>query len=64
MDLSPFSGIDPCGFSGLRMTQLSDLVGPIAVHEVSIPVIGQLMAVLEYTELVAPESAAAVLADP
>ncbi len=64
MDLSPFSGINPCGFSGLRMTQLSDLVGPIAVHEVSIPVIGQLMEVLDYTELVAPESAAAVLADP
>jgi len=61
MDLSPFSGIDPCGFSGLRMTQLSDLVGPIAVHEVSIPLIGQLMEVLDYTELVAPESAAAVL---
>jgi len=64
MDLSPFSGINPCGFSGLRMTQLSDLVGPIAVHEVSIPVIGQLMELLDYTELVAQESAAVVLVDP
>jgi lipoyl(octanoyl) transferase len=64
MDLSPFSGIDPCGFCGLRMIQMSDLVGPIAVHEVSIPLIGQLMEVLDYTELAAPESAAAVFADP
>jgi len=62
MDLAPFSGIDPCGFSGLRMTQLSDLVGPIAVHEVTIPLIGQLMDVLDYTELVAAQSAAAVVA--
>lgn len=64
MDLSPFSGIDPCGFSGLRMTQLSDLVGPIAVHEVSIPVIGRLMEVFDYAELVASESAAAVVVGP
>lgn len=26
MDLTPFSNIDPCGYSGLRVTQLSDLV--------------------------------------
>ncbi len=64
MDLSPFSGIDACGFSGLRITQLSDLVGPIGLHEVMVPVIGQLMEVLDYTELVAPESAAAVVAGP
>jgi len=28
MDLSPFQGINPCGFSGLAMTQLSELGGP------------------------------------
>lgn len=28
MDLSPFSGINPCGFSQLKITQLSDLGGP------------------------------------
>jgi lipoyl(octanoyl) transferase len=25
MDLSPFSMIDPCGYSGLEVTQLKDL---------------------------------------
>jgi lipoyl(octanoyl) transferase len=24
MDLSPFSDIDPCGYAGLRVTQLAD----------------------------------------
>ncbi|WP_342773294.1 lipoyl(octanoyl) transferase LipB [Arenicella xantha] len=26
LDLSPFTNIDPCGYQGLRVTQLSDLV--------------------------------------
>ena len=28
MDLDPFQRIDPCGYHGLRMTQVSDLGGP------------------------------------
>lgn len=28
MDLAPFHNIDPCGFQGLRVTQLRDLVQP------------------------------------
>ncbi len=28
MDLEPFSRINPCGYTGLRMTQLKDLGGP------------------------------------
>lgn len=28
MDLEPFSRIDPCGYHGLRMTQIADLGGP------------------------------------
>ena len=28
MDLEPFARINPCGYSGLQMTQLSDLGGP------------------------------------
>jgi lipoyl(octanoyl) transferase len=31
MDLEPFGRIDPCGFPGLKMTQLSDLGGPCNV---------------------------------
>jgi lipoyl(octanoyl) transferase len=28
MDLEPFSRINPCGYQGLRMTQVRDLGGP------------------------------------
>ncbi|SEQ41825.1 lipoyl(octanoyl) transferase [Solimonas aquatica] len=32
MDLEPFSRINPCGYAGLRMTQLSELGGPADVQ--------------------------------
>ena len=32
MDLEPFRRIDPCGYPHLEMTQLADLVGPMAVE--------------------------------
>jgi lipoyl(octanoyl) transferase len=35
MDLEPFSRIDPCGYRGLRMTQLSELGGPRDVATVA-----------------------------
>ena len=35
MDLEPFSRINPCGYAGLRMTQLSDLGGPGEVAAVA-----------------------------
>lgn len=35
MDLSPFKGINPCGFSGLAMTQLVDLGGPNDLSQVA-----------------------------
>lgn len=35
MDLEPFSRINPCGYSGLRMTQLSELGGPDRVELVA-----------------------------
>lgn len=34
MDLSPFKGIHPCGFSKLEMTQLSDYIPHIDMQEV------------------------------
>jgi lipoyl(octanoyl) transferase len=35
MDLSPFLGINPCGFSQLNITQLSDLGGPSDLNVVA-----------------------------
>lgn len=32
MDLAPFQRINPCGYAGLRMTQLSELGGPDTVQ--------------------------------
>jgi lipoyl(octanoyl) transferase len=39
MDLSPFSRINPCGYSGLEVTQLADLGVHIHTHELAIPVL-------------------------
>jgi lipoyl(octanoyl) transferase len=33
LDLAPFDRINPCGYAGLRMTQLSELGGPASVGE-------------------------------
>lgn len=35
MDLEPFTRINPCGYQGLRMTQLSELGGPAEVDPVA-----------------------------
>ncbi len=35
MDLAPFRRINPCGYQGLEMTQLSDLVPAITMSEVT-----------------------------
>lgn len=35
MDLEPFSRINPCGYQGLRMTQVAELGGPDAVDRVA-----------------------------
>jgi len=35
MDLEPFARIHPCGFTGLKMTQLADLGGPSEVAVVA-----------------------------
>ena len=56
MDLEPFSRINPCGYAGLAVTQLSDLDGPADVSSVIrefVPIVtrnlyGDLPIVLEY----------------
>ncbi len=46
MDLSPFLGINPCGFSQLDITQLSDLGGPSDLNVVANAFIEQLQLTL------------------
>ena len=46
MDLSPFLGINPCGFSQLNITQLSDLGGPSDLNVVANAFIEQLQLTL------------------
>lgn len=48
MDLSPFEGINPCGYQSLKMTQISHFVNDISLNELShqfnelfLPIIGQ-----------------------
>lgn len=38
MDLNPFSGINPCGFAQLPMTQIADFVPDIDIKAVIIPI--------------------------
>ena len=51
MDLEPFGRINPCGYAGMRMTQLADLVAePIAFSEVSAGLREQLVKHLGYAQ--------------
>jgi len=51
MDLEPFGRINPCGYAGMAMTQLADLVAePVAFSEVSARLSEQLRKHLGYTE--------------
>ena len=51
MDLQPFQRINPCGYAGMAMTQLADLVaGPIDISEVSARLREQLVKHLDYAQ--------------
>ncbi len=50
MDLAPFQRINPCGYAGLAMTQLRDLIGPIDFAEVSGRLRTQLVTHLDYVD--------------
>lgn len=51
MDLEPFGRINPCGYAGMTMTQLADLVaGPVAFSEVSARLREQLVEHLGYAQ--------------
>ena len=47
MDLMPFSWINPCGYSGLKMVQLSDWIPEITVSEVTVKLVDSLSISLE-----------------
>lgn len=51
MDLTPFMGINPCGYSGLKVVQISDLGGPNNVQVVSKQLVQHLASTLSYTTL-------------
>ncbi len=36
MDLTPFTYINPCGYAGLKMTQMADLIANEVVHQLSV----------------------------
>lgn len=43
MDLAPFGRINPCGYRGLQMTQISALGGPSSVNQVRADLLPQLL---------------------
>jgi lipoyl(octanoyl) transferase len=50
MDLEPFSRINPCGYPGLPVTQLSDHVPSLDWNKVELQLIEQLQQQLDYAE--------------
>lgn len=49
MDLSPFRRINPCGYQGLEVTQLSDLGGPADIPAIAEALLPHLVRHLGYT---------------
>lgn len=50
MDMEPFSRINPCGYQGLHMTQVSALGGPSDIKRVNVDLEKALLQALGYTE--------------
>jgi len=48
MDLTPFQRINPCGYQGLKVTQLADLEVPLKIHEVAVPLLDSLLQQLNF----------------
>jgi lipoyl(octanoyl) transferase len=51
MDLSPFSLINPCGYSGLEVTQLVDLNVPVRVIDVNVALVAGVMREFGYIKV-------------
>ena len=50
MDLTPFSGINPCGFAGLNVTQLTEQGISLAIDDVADTLLPHLVRRLELSE--------------
>lgn len=55
MDLSPFRRINPCGYQGLEVTQLSDLGGPADIPAIEEALLSLLVRHLGYTNFQATD---------
>jgi lipoyl(octanoyl) transferase len=51
MDMSPFSRINPCGLSGIKMVQTHDLNGPDNFNEAAQAVIEHFTRSLSYSKI-------------
>lgn len=51
MDLSPFLRINPCGYAGMEMVQVSQLGGPDSVAQVERTLVDELVALLGYEHI-------------
>ncbi len=49
LDLEPFGRINPCGYEGLQMTQLSELGGPASVAAAAVALEPHLLRALGFT---------------
>ncbi|MEZ5442627.1 MAG: lipoyl(octanoyl) transferase LipB [Lysobacterales bacterium] len=65
MDLSPYARINPCGFTGLQITQVSELGGPDTLPAVAAELLPRLASALGFTgwESVEGSSGLAVVPD-
>jgi lipoyl(octanoyl) transferase len=48
MDLRPFLNINPCGYAGLQVCQLTDFGVQVHTHELAVPVVHQLIKAIEH----------------
>ncbi|MFY2509423.1 lipoyl(octanoyl) transferase LipB [Vibrio pectenicida] len=51
MDLSPFLRINPCGYAGMEMVQMSQLGGPNDLSQVEKTLVEELVALLGYEQI-------------
>ncbi|MEZ8102401.1 lipoyl(octanoyl) transferase LipB [Vibrio bivalvicida] len=51
MDLTPFHRINPCGYAGMEMVQVSQLGGPEDITQVETKLVEELVALLNYQQV-------------